>query len=60
MGDRFSSHQIHWRRRSTLTKLLSRQGAQHPDRQADKLQQYSVQVLRPSEKSITALQISLN
>ncbi len=31
MEDRFSPHQICRRRRSTLTKLLSRQGVQHPD-----------------------------
>ncbi len=59
MKDRFSPHQIHRRRRSTLTKLFSRQGVQNPDRQAEKLQKYTVQALRPPEKSVAALQISL-
>lgn len=59
MEDRFSPQQIHRRRRSTLTKLLSRQGIQHPDRQAERLQKYAVQVLRPPEKSIVTLQVSL-
>ena len=59
MENRFSPHQIHRRRRSTLIKLLSRQGAQHPDRQAQKLQKYADQVLKPPEKSVATLQISL-
>ncbi len=59
MEDRFSAHQIPRRRRATLTKLLSRQGVQHPDRQAEKLQKYAVQVLRPPEESVATLQVSL-
>lgn len=59
MEDRFSPHQIHRRRCSTLTKLLSRQGIQHPDRQAQKLQKYADQILRPPEKYVASLQISL-
>ncbi len=59
MEDRFSVHQIQRRRRSTLTKSLSRQAVQHPDRCAEKLQQYAAQVLRPPEKQVGTLQLSL-
>jgi len=59
MEDRFSPHQIHRRRSSTLTKLLSGQGVQHPDQQAERLQKYAVQVLKPPEESVFTLQISL-
>jgi len=59
MEDRFSVHQIRRRRRSTLTKLLSRHAVHHPDRCAKKLQNYAGQVLRPPIKAISTLQLSL-
>lgn len=59
MQDRFSVPQIQRRRRSTLTKILTRQAVQHPDRCAEKLQQYAAQVLKPPEKHIATLQLSL-
>ncbi len=59
MQDRFSVHQIRRRRRSSLTKLLARQGVHKPDRCAEKLQQYADQVLKPPEDQIATLQLSL-
>jgi len=59
MEDQFSAHQILRRRRSTLIKLLTCQAVQHPDRCAEKLQQYAAQVLRPAESHLATLQISL-
>lgn len=59
MEDQFSAHQIHRRRRSSLIKLLTRHAVQHPDRCAEKLQQYAAQVLRPPESHLATLQISL-
>jgi len=59
MEDRFSAHQIHRRRRPTLTKLFSRQGVQEPDHCVEKLMQLAAQALRPPEKNIATLQISL-
>jgi len=59
MEDRFSVHQIHRRRRFTLIKLFTRHSVHHPDRCAEKLQQYAAKVLRPPESHLSALQISL-
>jgi len=59
MEDRFSVHQIHRRRRSTLTKLLTRMAVHKPDRCAEKLQLYAAQVLKPPKKHIATLQLSL-
>jgi transposase len=59
MEDRFSVHQIHRRRRSTLIKLFTRHAVHHPDRCAERLQQYAAKVLRPPESHLSALQISL-
>jgi len=59
MEDRFSIHQIQRRRRSTLIKFLSRQAVKHPDRCAEKLQNYAIQVLKPPDKHIGTLQLSL-
>jgi len=59
MKDRFSPHQIHRRRHSTVTKSLSCQGVQHPEIRAQKLQKYAEQVLRTPEKYVATLQISL-
>jgi transposase len=59
MADRFSAHQILRRRRSTLIKLLTREAVNHPNRCAEKLQQYAAQVLRPPESHLATLQISL-
>ena len=60
MKDKFSVPQIQRRRFSTLTKLLSRQGVQKPDHCVKKLQQYAAQVIKPPEKHMASLQISLN
>jgi len=59
MEDRFSAPQIHRRQGHTLTKLLSRQGVQEPDRCVEKLQKLSAHALRPPEQHIATLQISL-
>ena len=59
MEDRFSVHQIHRRRRSTLIKLFTRHAVHYPDRCAERLQQYAAKVLRPPESHLSALQISL-
>ena len=59
MEDRFSVHQILRRRRSTLTKLLTRCAIHQPDNCARKLQQYATQVLKPPEHHLVTLQISL-
>ena len=59
MQDRFSVHQIRRRRRSSLAKLLARQGVHQPDKCAEKLQQYADQVLKPPEDQIATLQLSL-
>ena len=59
MEDRFSTHQIRRRRRSTLVKLFTRQAIHQPDLCAEKLQQYATQVLTPPENHIATLQLSL-
>ncbi|MCK5165403.1 MAG: transposase [Desulfobacula sp.] len=59
MEDRFSAPQIHRRQGPTLTKLLSRQGVQRPDRCVEKLQKLAAQALKPPEQHIATLQISL-
>ncbi len=59
MEDRFSAPQICRRRLSTLTRFLASNLVHHPDRCAEKLQQYASQVLQPQASHISVLQVSL-
>ncbi len=59
MEDRFSVHQIQRRRQPALVKLLTRMSLSQPEKSAEKLLHHAAQVLRPPDKNIDTLQISL-
>ena len=59
MKDRFSTHQICRRRRSTLTKLISGHAIRKPDLRAKQLQEFAGQVLNPPHHRLASLQLSL-
>jgi len=59
MKDKFSTHQICRRRRSTLIKLISGYAIQQPDLRAKRLQEFAGQVLNPPHHRLASLQLSL-
>ncbi len=59
MKDKFSTHQISRRHRSTLTKMISGYAIQQPDLRAKRLQEFAGQVLNPPHHRLASLQLSL-
>jgi len=59
MEARFSAAQIKRRKRETLIDVLTRAGAQEPDKKATQLQEYAGKVLEPPPEYVTTWQTSL-
>lgn len=60
MESRFSAKQIAKRKRTTLSDILSRAGAEHPAQKAAKLQAYAATVLDTPAQYVPTLQLSLS
>lgn len=60
MERRFSARQIAKRKRSTLTDILARAGAEQPEEKAAKVQVYAATVLHTPVEYVPTLQLSLS